>query len=197
MAAPSACGWMWDDVRADGDVRRHRHAQFVGFMQQREFAVRRFQFGQHLADRFADAAVFGSPAFDGLIQQPSGFFRHPERAGPERAVHVFRSPAGQRNLEIVDDAGTVCRQGGDEASPHQVNQNRSQSGFDDVAAEAPDDRAAFGFGFDDGGDDGAKVSAASRFGSESSSAVVVRACSSVSGFAKSRTITLLGLSYSE
>ena len=78
---------------------------------------------------------------DGGVQLRPGFLRHAEAAGPERFVDVLGGRAGQRELEVVDDAGAVGRERRDEAALHQVDEHRRQAGLDHVRAETPDDAA--------------------------------------------------------
>src|SRR5262245_36226771 len=138
-----------DDVCSDRDVYRDGDFQKVGRMQDREIGVLRVRLDQGAAYRLAYAAIFGGPASDRLVDQTPGFFGHPERAAPQSRVDVFRSPSRDGDLEIVNHARAVHGDGRNKAAPRQVDQDRRQAGFDDVAADAPDDRPIFGFGLDD------------------------------------------------
>jgi hypothetical protein len=64
----------------------------------------------------------------------------------------------------VDDAGAVEGQRRDEATSHQVDEDRRQAGLDDMGAEAPDDRPPSRMGGTHGRDDGFEVRAAEQIG---------------------------------
>ncbi len=64
----------------------------------------------------------------------------PETAVPDLRAHVLRRPAGEGDLEVVDDPGPVEGQALDESSLHEVDEDRLEPDLDDVGAAAEEDR---------------------------------------------------------
>ena len=65
-----------------------------------------------------------------------------ETAVRQHRFHVFAGAARQRDFEIVDRRRAVQRERRGVAAAHQVDQHRRQAAFDDMAAQAPEDRLA-------------------------------------------------------
>src|SRR3990167_6148440 len=62
----------------------------------------------------------------------------------------------ERQFEIVNDPGAVHGHSRYDPLLHEVHENRTQSDFDDVGADAQDDRLALAMGLRDGFGDGAQ-----------------------------------------
>ena len=73
-----------------------------------------------------------------LVEVLAGLFGHAELALAERGLHVFRSVARQRNLEIVDERRAVHRDSRNEAAIHQIDQDGPEAHLDHVPAHAPE-----------------------------------------------------------
>src|SRR5713226_2342875 len=92
---------------------------------------------EELPGRFAVAEPRAHGQLGDLIQVLTGFRRHAELSGAQSRFHVFRSVAYQRDLEIMDERGSIHGDARNEAPPHQIDEQRAESDFDDVAADAP------------------------------------------------------------
>src|SRR5713101_7763936 len=97
---------------------------------------------EELPGRFAVAEPRAHGQLGDLIQVLTGFRRHAELSGAQSRFHVFRSVAYQRDLEIMDERGSIHGDARNEAPPHQIDEQRAESDFDDVAADAPQDGLA-------------------------------------------------------
>ena len=94
------------------------------------------------AHRLPEALAGCRAAADHLVQDASCLLGHAEPPGPERLVDVLGRRAGQRDFEVVNDAGAVHRQRRHVAALHQIDQHRRDAGLDDMRADAPDDAGA-------------------------------------------------------
>src|SRR5229473_8701207 len=112
---------------------------------------------EELPGRFAVAEPRAHGQLGDLIQVLTGFRRHAELSGAQSRFHVFRSVAYQRDLEIMDERGSIHGDARNEAPPHQIDEQRAESDFDDVAADAPQNGSALLARQVDGGEEMAKV----------------------------------------
>jgi len=94
---------------------------------------------QESADRLPEAQPQCHPLINRAVQQPAGFVGHAESAGPERLIDVLGGRPSQCDLEIVNDRGTVGGDGRDESATHQIDEQRPQTGLDDMRPKSPDD----------------------------------------------------------
>ena len=129
------------DVGADGEVNRDRNAFLVRGNQNTQLRVS----GLHnstrkvLPGRFAISNADAVSEFGNFIDAGAGFFRHAELAVFEGGIHVFGGIAGDGEFEIVNEGGAVHGDGGNETFIDEVDQDRPESHFDDMAAKAPND----------------------------------------------------------
>src|SRR5216683_2139596 len=147
------------NVRADGQVNRHRNAVFVSSNEDAGFGV--FDFHdvtrEKLAGGFAIADADALGKFSDFVKIFSGLFGHAELARAETGFDVFGSVAGERDLEVVDQRRTVHGDSGDETSLHQIDQDGTETDFDDVAADAPENGSALYARAVDGGEEMAEI----------------------------------------
>ena len=132
-----------DDVGADGDMHGHRDAEprarpptrCVGACGGRVLA-------QIRATACPSPSPRATPSRDGLVQQRPVSSAMPNRPGPSASSTSSDVAPGQRDLEVVDDAGAVGREGRHVAALHQIDEHRRQAGLDHVRADAPHDARA-------------------------------------------------------
>ena len=132
------------NIRADGEMNRHGNAVLVGrdedagirVLDVKDAAV------QKLPRGFAVADANTVRQLGDFVDVFSGFFRHAELAFAEAGFDVLGSVAGEGDFEIVNERGAVHRDSGDESALHQIDQNRAEADFDDVAADAPENGSA-------------------------------------------------------
>ena len=80
-----------DDVGADRDVNRHRHAEpRRGCQHAAERACCGSLRRKESAHRLAETETCADAVRNRAVQQPSGFFGHPEPARTERFVDILR-----------------------------------------------------------------------------------------------------------
>src|SRR5262249_39440269 len=60
----------------------------------------------------------------------------------EGFVDIFGGGADERNLEVVDDCRTIGGNGRHKAAFDEINEDRTEPGFNDMRSEAPQDAAA-------------------------------------------------------
>jgi hypothetical protein len=77
-----------------------------------------------------------------LVDVLAGFAGHAELAGAEAGFYVFGSVAREGDFEVVDERGAVHGDAGDEAALHEIDEDRTEADFDDVATDAPKDGGA-------------------------------------------------------
>src|SRR6266849_7905527 len=92
---------------------------------------------EELPGRFAIAKPRTHGQLSDLIQVLTGFRRHAELPGAQSRFHILRSVAYQGDFKIVDERGSIHGDARNEAPPHQIDEQRAESDFDDVAADAP------------------------------------------------------------
>jgi len=130
------------DVGADRHVDGRRQTQAPGGSEQARLEVAGATRDQVAAQRGADAEALAVSLADRPVDLLAGFTGHPEGPGVETRRHVLRGPSGDRQLEVVNDAGAVQRDAAHEAAPHQVDDDRRQAHLQDVRTHAPEDGLA-------------------------------------------------------
>src|SRR5260370_14691420 len=132
------------NVRADGDVDGHRNTVVVSGNE--DAGIRMLDWNdaarEELAGGFAVADSSAIRKFGNFVDVLAGFLSHAELAFAEAGFDVFGSAARKRHFEIVNERGAVHGDTGDEAAFHQIDQDGAKSDFDDVAADAPENRFA-------------------------------------------------------
>ncbi len=94
------------------------------------------------AHRLAQAhSLFGPPG-DGGVEKLRGLLRHAEPAAAQDLVHVLGGAAHHGDLGVVDDAGAVQGQAGEELPAHQVDDDWVQPHLDGVGPHAQDNLMA-------------------------------------------------------
>src|SRR5437867_1701239 len=132
------------NVGSDGDVDGHRNTVVVGRdedagirMLDRNDAAR-----EELAGGFAVADSSAIRKFGNFVDVLARFLSHAELAFAEAGFDVFGSVAGKRDFEIVNEGGAIHGNPRNEAAFHQIDQDGAEADFDDVAADAPENRFA-------------------------------------------------------
>src|SRR6516164_4300220 len=133
------------DVGADGNMYCHRHVCGIGFRKNTAGAVlesnpSRTPAANESAQAFAQPDLVGGRGVNCGVHILAGFPGHPEAAFPELFFDFFRRRAPQSDLKIVNGGRTIHRYSCNESSLHEVVDDRSKSYFDNVPAEAPEDR---------------------------------------------------------
>ena len=146
------------------DVNGHRHVQPRGGAEDRQPAEVRMRAGEVGAHGLTQPLPLPMAFSDRAIEHAPGFLGHAELPLAEHRVHFFRRRAGQRDFEVMNEAGAVHRDRGDEPALHQIDQHRPKAGLDDVRAESPHDAAVFCLGAADGRHDGAKIRGSEQVG---------------------------------
>ena len=98
--------------------------------------------GEKLASSFAVADTQAVRKFCEFVDVLPGFCGHAELAIAEAGFDVFGSVSRQRDFEIVDEGGAVHRYARNESAFHQVDQDRTETNLDNVAADAPENGTA-------------------------------------------------------
>ena len=96
--------------------------------------------GEKFADGFAVTDAGTRRVSGNLIELLAGFTCHAKFAGADAGIDILRSVPGDGNLKIVDQGRAIHGDSGDKTSLHQIDQNGAQADFDDVAADAPQNR---------------------------------------------------------
>ena len=107
-----------------------------------------------LAEALAHADALVGCVADGRVHLAPRFFRGAEAPVRQHGLHVLAGLAGQSDFKVVDRGRAVHGEGGGVAAVQQVDQNRRETAFDDVAADTPEDAAALDAGLAERGDDG-------------------------------------------
>src|SRR6266851_7478920 len=119
---------------------------------------------EELPGRFAIAKPRTHGQLGDLIQVLTGFRRHAELPGAQSRFHILRSVAYQGDFKIVDERGSIHGYARNEAPPHQIDEQRAESDFDDVAADAPQNGLALLTRQVDGGEQVAELSGGEEIG---------------------------------
>src|SRR5712691_4960859 len=132
------------NVGSDGDVDGHRNTVVVG--RDEDAGIRMLDWNdaarEELAGGFAVADSSAIRKFGNFVDVLAGFLSHAELAFAEAGFDVFGSVAGKRDFEIVNERGAIHGNPRNEAAFHQIDQDRAEADFDDVAADAPENRFA-------------------------------------------------------
>ncbi len=94
------------------------------------------------AHGLAQAQVLVGPPGDGGVDELPGLPGHAELAAAQDLVHVLGGAAHHGDLGVVDDAGPVQGQAGEEMPAHQVDDDGIQAHLDGVRPHAQEDLAA-------------------------------------------------------
>src|SRR6266852_9622403 len=129
------------DIRADAEMNRYGNAVFVGSNEDAAICVLDIDDAarEKLSGSFAVADANALGKFGELVDVLAGFGGHAELAFADAGFDVFGSVAGEGDFEIVDERGAVHGDSGNEAAFHEVDENRAEPDFDDVASDAPKD----------------------------------------------------------
>lgn len=130
-----------NDVRAQGDMDGDGNPEPMARGKKAEIFVGESRAGDHPSDRRAEAEAVLHAVDDRPVEKFSRFPGGPEAAGHDLPGHIFRSPAGESDFEIVDDSGPVEGQPLDKSSFHEVNENRLKADFDDMGPAGEKDGA--------------------------------------------------------
>src|SRR5882762_1446123 len=154
------------DIGANGEMDGDGDAESVGSDQDAGACVGDIDYGvmEELAGGFTIAEAGAHGDFCDLVQILTGFRGHAECAGAETGFDVFGSVADEGDFEVVDEGGAVHGEGGDEAAAHEIDEQRAEADFDDVAADAPENGFALLAGLVDGGEEIAEVSSGEEVG---------------------------------
>ncbi len=107
-------------------------------------------------DGFSEPLAVLCAERDGFVQDAAGVFGHAEAAFVDLGVHFFRCVPHERQLEIVDDAGSVHGHGRDDAAFHEIDEERGEAHLDHMSADTDDDRPPLAMGRRDCGRHGAQ-----------------------------------------
>ena len=141
-----------DDILAKADMDRDGDAEAVSRGENARLAVRKVFFLDHASGGLAQADAIARGLRRGGVEA-AGFVPETELAGADVARDALASLSDQGELEIVDHAGAVERDVGEQAALHQVDQQRGVALAQDVRAAGEEDRgSAFAGGADIGGD---------------------------------------------
>ena len=105
---------------------------------------------EELAGGFAVADVKTGSEFREFVDVLASFAGHAELAGAEASFDVFGSISGESDFEIMHECGAVHGNARDEAALHEIDEDRTEADFDDVATDAPKDGGALFAGAMDG-----------------------------------------------
>ena len=131
-------------------VDRHRDAQLPARRQQAQAPVGQPALDDHRPDRLPKAPVLLRPVANRPVDHAVRLLRHAEGTVGECGRDVFRRRAHEGQLEIMDDAGAVHGDRGDDLALEHLNEERAQTHFDDMRAEHPQDGLAPLMGGHDG-----------------------------------------------
>src|ERR1700674_5127937 len=143
---------MWDvgtDGQMDGDwdtlpIGRHQNAG-------RRVGGRSDATGEKFAGSFAITDVRTRRVFGNFIELLASLGSHPKSTCVDPRVDVLGRHAGDCNLKIMDQSGTVHGNTGYETSLDEIDQNGAQADLDDVTANTPENRPLAYSGALDGG----------------------------------------------
>ena len=137
-------GVLVDDVRAEGDMVSGGHIRLIGLIEHAVVQMREaLRVLVHIGGE--RATISHAPLcalLDGLIHPGPGFLPHAEGTVLDGGGHMFGSAAEVTQLKIVDGAGAVARQMGNDALLNQGDQVAAEPVFDNVRTHGQDDRAS-------------------------------------------------------
>ena len=154
------------DVGANGEMDGDGDAVLVSVDEDAGICVLELESaaGKELAGSFAVANANARGELGEFVEVAAGFLGHAKLTGAETGFDVFGGVAGERDFEIVDEGGAVHGDSRDEAAAHEIDEDGTETDFDDVAAEAPENGAALFAGAMDGGEKIVKVFGGEDFG---------------------------------
>jgi hypothetical protein len=129
----------------DGD----RHAAAKGIQEHRQFAVHELALVERTRQRFAHPPSLAHAGDERLVHLPARLVRHAEGSVPKPGGDILRSAAEPRHLVVVNRPRSIHRDVRDDAAPHEVEEERRDTGLDDVATEHDDDGAVAARGLGD------------------------------------------------
>ena len=109
-------------------------------------------------ERFSETlfAIQGCSLIQGPVELTAGFLRRAEAAIGKHGFDIFAGVSGDRDFKIVDRGRTVERKRRGVTPVHEIDQDRRQAAFYDVAAESPEDHFLAGASVRQCIDDGAQ-----------------------------------------
>src|SRR5713226_6504221 len=119
---------------------------------------------EELPGRFAIAKARAHGQLGDLIQIFASLRRHAKGPRAQPALDVLRSVAHQGDFKIVDERGSIHGDARNEALPHQIDEQRAESDFDDVPAYAPQNGLALLARLVNGSEETAEVSGGEEIG---------------------------------
>src|SRR5487761_300025 len=147
------------NIRADGEMNGDGNSGAIGGGENALVEMLRggFFVAQEFSGGFAEADTSALREGGHFVDGAAGFLGHAEFPFAENGVDVFGRAAGDGDFEIVDERGAVHGDSADEAAAKKVNQQRAEADFDDVAADAPENRARLRTRVEDGAGDEAEI----------------------------------------
>src|SRR5436190_22385015 len=111
----------------------------------RELGMRETAFGVGVvkgeAERFTHSALLAHTTDECLVHLPASLVGHAEASVAQTGGDVFGGAAETRDFKVVNRRRTIHRDVSDLATAHEIDEERRQSGLDDVSAEHDDDAA--------------------------------------------------------
>jgi hypothetical protein len=128
------------NVGADGEMNGYGNAVLVRGYENAVVSVFDFDDAarEELPGGFAIANSNALSKLGNVIDVLAGFCGHAELAFAESRFNVFGSVSGEGDFEIVEERSAVHGDSGDETAFHQIDQDRAEADFDDVATDTPD-----------------------------------------------------------
>ena len=128
------------DIATNGDMRGEGNTRLVSCTEQRIVLVPGILCEKCSAHRLAQTDPVAGTFSCGAIQESSSFIGSAKRSFTQGCVHVFRCRSDHCDLRIVNQHGSVSRDGCDKAALHEIDDHRCQSRLDYMTADAPNDR---------------------------------------------------------
>ena len=148
---------LMNDLRAKSCVDGAGDAEALGRQQERHLGVGEGNVFACARDGFTHSPSVLHSGDERLVHSPAGFFGHSERSVDEPPRNILRRRAESRNLVIVNRARPIHREMSDDASLHQVDEQRRDTGFHYMSANHHDDGAPRARRVHDRGDNRAEV----------------------------------------
>lgn len=147
------------NVRADGEM--HGDGDFRAIGGGENAVVEMLRVGiflrEELSGGFAEADTGAFRESGHFVERTAGFLGHAEFAVAENGFDIFGRAADHGDFEIVDEGGAVHGDSADEAAAKKIDQQRTETDFDDVSADTPENPAGLRARVEDGAHDEAKV----------------------------------------
>src|SRR5256885_6430472 len=154
------------NVGADGGMDGDGNFVLIGGEENAGGGVLRIEFagGEKFSGGFAVADASVRRDGGDFVEISAGFAGHAECAGAEAGFHVLGSVAAKSDFEIVNEGCAVHGDSGNGAAADEIDQDGAEPGFDDVAADAPENGFARAFCGVDGSEQGAKIVGGEKIG---------------------------------